>query len=119
MTGKEYIRKLDALEINNSKAKKVIAKYADGLPEVVLKIISDSNTPVFLGDDSRIMSIEEIIDAEKDLHVSFKKKAMIPIVDCGNNDFIVYHYYDHIWSMFNIVDEVIFKKKKSFEELLK
>ena len=42
----------------------------------------------------------------------------IPLIDCGENDFIVYHFVDKIWSKFNIIDETVFKKN-SLKELLK
>ena len=56
---------------------------------------------------------------KNDLHVSFRDKEIIPLIDCGENDFIVYHFMDKIWSKFNIIDETVFKKKNSLEELLK
>ena len=80
--------------------------------------ISGSNKTVFLDDNIRILSFDEIINAEKELHVDFKSNQIIPLVDCGENDFIVYHFFDKIWSKFNIVDETVFKKKNSLQELL-
>lgn len=52
------------------------------------------------------------------MHIAFKDKGIIPLVDCGENDFIVYHFKAKIWSKFNIIDETVFQKKR-FEELLK
>ena len=83
------------------------------------KLSQRAGESVFLDGGVRILSFDEIVAAKKDLHIEFKAKGMIPIVDCGENDFIVYHFNDNIWSKFNIVDESVFKKKKSIEELLK
>lgn len=119
MTGKEYLSSLASVKPDKKKTDRIAALYVDGLPEIILKIASSAKEPVFLDDDSRVLSYDEIVDAEKDLHISFKDKGIIPLVDCGENDFIVYHFTDKIWSKFNIIDETIFKKKKSLEELLK
>lgn len=87
------------------------------MPEIVKKIISSVDDTIFLEEDWRILSLSEIEDAEKDLHIEFGEKGILPLVDCGENDFIVYHFQDEIWSKFNIVDEVIFQKKNTIEEL--
>ena len=44
---------------------------------------------------------------------------MIPLADCGENDFIVYHFTDGSWSKFNIIDETEFKKRNALDEILK
>lgn len=119
MTGKEYLNSLAGVKLDKGKTDKVASIYSDDLPEILLKIVSSAQEPIFLDDDSRVLSYDEIVDAEKDLHVSFKEKGMIPLVDCGENDFIVYHFKNRIWAKFNIIDETVFKKKNSLEELLK
>ena len=118
MTGKEYLNSLADIKTDKKKSNEMAALYADDLPEIILKIMTNVDETVFL-DDSRVLSYNEVVNAEKDLHVSFKDKGIIPLVDCYDNDFIVYHFKDKIWSKFNIVDETVFKKKDSLEELLK
>ena len=39
-------------------------------------------------------------------------------MDCGENDFIVYHFKENYWSKFNIIDEVEFGKKETLREVL-
>ncbi len=119
MTSKEYIKALNDHNIDNKRINGVIDLYADNLPEIVLKIVSSAKETVFLDDDKRVLSYDEIVDAEKDLHVNFKEKGMIPLIDCGDNDFIVYDFNDSSWFKFNIVDEAVFKRKNSIYELLK
>ena len=53
------------------------------------------------------------------LHVEFKKKGLLPVADCRENDFILYDFINGMWAKFNIVDEIIFKERLSLEELLK
>lgn len=119
MTGKEYLSSLAGVKPDKEKTDRVASVYTDHLPEIILKIVSNAQEPIFLDDDSRVLSYDEIVDAEKDLHVPFKERGMMPLVDCGENDFIVYHFENRIWSKFNIIEETVFKKKNSLEELLK
>lgn len=118
MTKKEYIESLAGMEIDDVKAKKIEKIYGATLPDSVKKIISSVDNTIFFDDDYRMLSLSEIEDAEKDLHVEFRKKSIIPLVDCGENDFIVYHFNDKFWSKFNIIDETVFKKRNTIEELL-
>lgn len=119
MEKKEYLLKVRQAEIDSEKVEKVTKLYGAEMPDIIQRIVSYGQEAVFFDDGVRVLAYEEIIDAEKDLHIEFAKKGVIPIADCGENDFIVYHFNDNIWSKFNIVDESVFKKKKSIEELLK
>lgn len=119
MTKKEYLDRLSNMKVDDSKINKINKIYQAELTEIIKKIISNNKEPVFFDDDWRVLSFDEIIDAQHDLHIDFKERGIIPLIDCGENDFIVYHFRDKIWSKFNIVDEIVFKKKKSLEELLK
>lgn len=119
MKKNEYLNSLEFVAIDAKKIEKIQRTYSVDLPEVIRKMITVANKPLFFDDGTRMLSFEEIVDAEKDLHVAFKEKGIIPLVDCGENDFIVYHFRDRIWSKFNIVDETVFKKKNKLEELLK
>ena len=119
MTKKEYIDQLPKKMIDAKKVEKVQSVYGAKFSETVKKIISNSDESIFFDDDYRILSYQEILDAESDLHVNFKDKGIIPIADCGENDFVVYHFIDNSWSKFNINDEVIFKRRATIEELLK
>lgn len=119
MTGKEFLNNLVNVKTDEEKIRGVVSAFSADLPDVITKLISNAGEPVFLDDGSRILSYDEIVDAENDLHVAFKEIGILPLVDCGENDFIVYHFIDKSWSKFNIVDETVFKKGSTFEELLK
>lgn len=119
MTGREYIDTISKKEIVNDKTILVEALYNTKLPELIKRIVSNSNDdPIFLENEIRVLSLPEIIHAESELHVDFKEKGIIPLFDCGNNDFIVYHFKEKIWSKFNIIDEISFKKEENLNELL-
>lgn len=120
MTGIEYLSTINELEkIDAGMAEAIQKKYGHELPEIIKRIISFSKETVFLENDTRILSASEIIQAEEELHVKFSALQLIPLVDCGDNNFIVYHFSDGSWSKFNLNDESIFKQHKSLEELLK
>lgn len=118
MSKTEFIKSINEASIDDSKVKKIEDLYSDSLPEVVKKIISCNDSSLFLDDEIRILSLTEIINAEKDLHVDFPGVGIVPIADCGDNDFIVYDYKNSAWAKFNIVDKTIFKKRATLEELL-
>ena len=119
MTKKEYLDQIADLRVNETKLKKIHETYSDQLPDDLEKIISNCDETVFFDDGTRILSYAEILDAERDLHIEFRDKGLIPISDCGDNDFIVYDFINKIWAKFNIVDETVFKKRASLDDLLR
>ena len=58
------------------------------------------------------------MDASADLHVDFAALSLLPLFDCGENDFAAYHLDDDTWSYYNITDGSIFKKRGSLQELM-
>ena len=64
------------------------------------------------------LTYKEILNAEHDLHVDFKSNRIIPVADCGDNDFAVYYLDKCKWSRFNIIDETAFKERTTLEDVL-
>lgn len=118
MTRKEYIVAISKCSIASAVISKIEAVYECALPASIKRMLSYSEESVFFDDDFRTLSAAEILDAEKDLHVDFRSLHMIPVIDCGENDFIVYHTVDGNWSKFNIIEECVFKKRATLDELL-
>lgn len=119
MNKETFIKEIESTDTDKDR-KEIISKlYSENLPEQVFKIISNSKESTFFEDGTRILSYDEVINAEHDLHVEFSKKGIIPVADCMDNIFIVYDYINSIWSMFDITDEVCFTKSDSLEDLLK
>lgn len=116
MTKKEFLSRIKSQKIDFKIVEKIENKYGFEVPEIVQKIISSSVESVFFDDDWRTLSVDEILDASEDLHVNFEDRMLLPIVDTGENDFIVYHAENNTWSKFNIIDESYFKLKDSFYE---
>jgi len=118
MTNKEYMIQVKDFEINREKAAEVEKVYHTEFPLLVQAIISNVSQSVFL-EDCRVLAYSEIINAKEDLKVDFTAKKMIPLFDCGENDFIVYHFDTKKWSMYNIIDNCSFKERETPDELLK
>lgn len=59
----------------------------------------------------QIFSPVEIIDASRELNVDFIKHALIPLIDCMDNDLICFDSRNGNYVMFNVVDEETFSEK--------
>ena len=117
---KEFCQKIKTVKINESKIRQ-IEKIYGSLPDEVQRIISLSSRTIFFSNKEgyRTLSISEIIDAEKDMQINFVKEKMIPIIDCSDNDFIVFHTDTKTWSKYSLDDNSIYKETNKFEDLLK
>lgn len=117
MTLAACIKKIHATEVDRDVAHTLSKVYGHNIPAIVEQIVTLFKTGGFV-DGYRFLSLDEIEYADEDLHVNFKKRSIIPLIDCSDNDFIVYDYLSEKWMVFNIVEMVSFKKKASFDELL-
>lgn len=118
MTKNDYLEQLNSKSIDKEIVEKAQEIYGNIFPEIIQKIISSGVESEFLDDDIRILSTDEIMEAEQDLHVDFKEKGLIPIADRGDNDFVVYSFEAKSWSVLNITDETQFKITSDLRDLL-
>lgn len=65
------------------------------------------------------LDISSIINANNELQVDFVNYGLIPVFDAFDNDYICYQINNSKWCMFNIVDEISFKKDSNLQDLLK
>lgn len=92
--------------------------YHYDIPEEIIRILSSCAAPeLFDENESRTLSIKEVINAEEDLQVPFRSEGMIPIVDLGDNDYIVYCFKDCSWRIYNVLDQSLFKETENFKDL--
>lgn len=113
----EYLNAVTECRFNTEAIKRVEDKYNLSLPDMVKCIISFSQGVVFFDNGYRTLSLDEIVNADKEIHVNFTEKQIIPLFDCGENDFIVYNYASLEWSKFNIIEECAFKSRKTISDL--
>lgn len=65
-----------------------------------------------MDDGVRILAFKEILNAKEELHVDFKADGIIPVADCGENDFIVYHLKKHSGLNLTLLMRYLLRKKK-------
>lgn len=89
------------LKISNDEAQKLVCAV--------------QSEPVFFNDDNfyRLLALQEILDAESDMNVLFKKIGVLPLIDCGDNDYLSYDFKKYNWCKFNIVEEFKYSSRKS------
>ena len=111
---------IDKTAILPDKVLKICNTYKKSVPLFVQKLISMSETEMFLDGEKfcRFMAFDEIICAREELHVDFSRYGIIPFFDTGDNDFIVYDCENNIWKIFNIVDKISFLEKNTLNEFL-
>ena len=105
------------IKLNAKRISVVEETYEGKFADIVNKIISTCDKTLFI-DSTRLLTYNEILNAEEDLGVNFIQLQLLPLFDCGDNDFIVYHISKKCWSLFNIIDECVFKETNTLEELL-
>ena len=117
MTKKQFLVKIESSEINLNMINPIIKIYGNIKSEQIKKMLSIQKDTLFF-DDYRVLAHDEIINANTELHVPFTKKKIIPLIDCGENDFIVYNVVKDNVCKFNIVDEAYFKERTSLTDIL-
>lgn len=118
MTRKEFLNKAKVIEIRDDVKKKMHDVYGEKISTLILQILSFSPTPtLFDENESRTLSINEIINAEKGFGVPFKSNNYVPIAELGCDDYIIYNTETEKWCIYNIIDELVFDETSEFEEL--
>ncbi len=117
MNRNDYLRELPNRKIDELKVKQIEELYECTVSEEVKRIISNCDKTIFLDDDYRVLSFEEILEAPETLCELFVENKMIPLFDCMDNDFIVYKADSHKWLMFNTEDEMDFDEAENLADL--
>ena len=114
----QYIERIKNVEIDDAKVDSIEKLYLTTLPMDVKLIVSLTLEDCFIDEKCRIISFKEILNSEVFTGVDFSKLKMIPLVDCKDDDYIVYNFATSHFEMYNIYDEVSFRESKNMEELL-
>ena len=98
--------------------KKLTDVYKQEMPGEIVSILSIYKVPECFEDkEIRTLSLREVLNAEEDFGVPFKSKGIVPIVDVGDNDYLVYNCKTKEWALYNVVDQLLFQQSKAFDEL--
>ena len=123
MKFKPFLNKYTTAPIDEKKVAKVVKAYGWDIPEELQHFISACKREIFVENDSfsadfKVLSLDEIIDAETDLGIDFRALKMIPVIDCYDNQFLVYQMDKRNWGLYSMDDDIIFDENESMEELL-
>ena len=118
MDKKQFLQAVSVQKLDLEKVSVIQGIYGFIPTEEIEKIISICEDPVFIDDKCRLLAYTEIQNAKEDLHVDFAAQKLLPLFDCFDNDFIVWHSDTQEWSLFNIIDRISFKYCSSLQELL-
>jgi hypothetical protein len=116
----DVIRNINSIEIDASFVLQVEDLYCCKLPEDAARILcipvneENYDEQVIL----RKLSRDMILEASEEMNSDFIGYKLLPLFDCGDNDYICYDFENNIWCMFNIVDDSIFNKHKGILDLL-
>lgn len=86
----------------------------DDLKHIVSVVLDD----YFIDEKCRVLSIKEILRSEDFIGVDFTELNMIPLIDCKDDDYIVYNFENQKYEMYNIYDEVSFREGENMRILL-
>ena len=115
----QFLEAIRITEPDEARYSVVEKHYGVNLEDDVRRVCSLNPPPFWEGREvCRVLSLPEIVHAESELHVAFGSLGLVPILDRGDNNFVVYNVRIHQWAMFNIIDEVMWYQGKPLEELL-
>lgn len=118
MNRKDFLKRVQVGSGENKTKEKLENTYGKVVPEEIVNILSVFPEPVLFDEnESRTLSVNEVVHAEEDLKVPFKTNGIVPIAELGSNDYIVYSAEKKLWYIYNILDEVLFDESNSFEKL--
>ena len=88
------------------------------IPEIITKILTQYSIPVLFDEnESRTLSLNEVIHAEEDLGVSLRNLKILPIADFGEGDYLVYDGNGFDWHMYNFSENISFDRTISFDDI--
>ena len=115
---KQYINLIKDISINNDAVLSIEEIFGVTLNEDIKRIVSVVLDDYFIDDKCRVLSLKELLRTEDFTGVDFAELNMIPLVDCKDDDYIVYNFATQKYEMYNIYDEVSFREADSLEEMI-
>lgn len=118
MNKKEYLKEVEDCKIKLDRVEKVEKLYGEKVNDELARIISYADKVDFFDEERRALSFKEIMNATKDMEVDMVKMGIIPLIDAYDCAYIVYSFSEKEWARFSTVDGTLYKKKKTFAEVL-
>ncbi len=116
---KDFAASIATAQENCAIVSKIESAFGCSLSPECKRVLSlNEDGDIFDDDDiRRLMSTSEILSASQELHVDFHAVGIVPVVDCGDNDFAAYNFKKGKWCKYNIVENCMFSEKETFAEL--
>ncbi len=119
MTPQQFEQSSNLTKRDEAFAQQLALTYGGVVSDKVLALCETVPEGIFFdGTFCRKLSTSEILNAKEMLHVDFPAAGILPVFDCGDNDFIVYRLTDKKWVKFNIVDETSFSESEDWKKLI-
>ena len=116
---KDFLADIKKVKVDENIKNSMFEVYGEYVPEEILAILSYTSKPELFDDnESRTLSLREILQAEKLFKIPFASAKYVPIIDKGNNDFIIYNGEKKKWSMYNILEESVFDESDIIDNLI-
>lgn len=87
------------------KFNKLVAINNQQLRKILLFV---KDEPLFLDDEKRLLSKEEIVNYEKELET--KIVDIIPLIDCYDNQYLIYIISENVFAFLDISEDLIYNK---------
>ena len=113
-----YVETTKSIEINLETVRSIEALYKTSLPDSVKRIVSVKLDDYFISEKCRVLSLKEILNTEEFTGVDFTSLNMLPLIDCKDDDYIVYDFAENKYVMYSVFDEVGFREAEKIEILL-
>ena len=119
MTPQQFEQLSTTTKPDDSILRQLAAVYGNAIPNTVVALCATAPEGNFLDDSfCRKLPLRDIVEAKEMLHVDFPGLGILPVFDCGDNDFIVYCLSLGKWNKFNIVDEIGFRESEDWKSLI-
>ena len=115
---KQYIELIKSNEVNQDFVASVENLYGITLNEELKHIVSVVMDDYFISQNCRVLSATELLRTENYTGVDFTELGMIPLVDCKDDDYIIFNFATQKYELYNIYDEVSFREADSLESLI-
>lgn len=97
-------------------SKLLLNKYQNVHNKKLLELLKKIEIePIFYG-EQRLLSESEVINYKKELGIM--KENIIPLIDCLDNEFLVFDLLKKEFKMYNMDDDIIYNSK-TIEPILK
>ena len=85
--------------------------------EELLKLVKYvKNEPIFISDNVRLLSMDEILNYKEELKID---KSIIPLIDLCDNNFLAFDIVNKEFQMLDISDEQFWKKIDNVRKYVK